>query len=152
MQSYNLDRNVGPLTCYTLQSIMNVYHEIVVVMFCALSRILALQYCEIQKQVDDPFHPDVDANFQLRTWSIRHVHACWAVSKMGSYFSYVLLVSVGATFTQVATNCFLIIEDIEGSKYVEAYRSTKICLLLYTICSAADFMRNSVSKMMALKM
>lgn len=117
-----------------------------VIMFWVFGYSLALQYGEIQRQVETIVQPGPDMKDLLRSWSIRHSFTTCAVSKMNEYFSLVLLIEIGSTYAYMATRLSSVI--IDDPRFDEmTFHCVKLFLLFYAICSAADFVRNSVMQL-----
>ena len=139
------DTSAIPFACYTFEAATNIYFTLSAVMFCVLVWALAMQFEEIEKQVDNVLLPRFDFKRLLKEWSIHHSLICRAVFKLETYFSVISLISIGCTFARMGSLFYVIREDDHPDYYaLSIIRTVEASVLLYAVCSAADMLTNNV--------
>ena len=129
--------------CEVIQWIMDINSSMSVIMFCVFSYSVALQYGEIQTQIENIHQPGPDMKDQMRSWSVCHSSTSSVVTKMNEFFSPLLLINTAATYVDMSTSfAATIIYGQDFSEY--AIDCIQLFVLFYATCSAADYMRDSV--------
>lgn len=131
--------------CYMIEGATHIYCTLATVMFCVFGWALAMQFKEIQKQVDNGVQQGSHVDRLVTKWSTHHSSICWAVVKLGEYFSIILLLLIASIFARTSS-LFFIIKDSENKDWfiMSITRTAQEFIHLCAICSTGDLLANKV--------